>query len=442
MNKPYKHHYVPQFLIKKFSANDNGGNKNDYFPVFLHDLEKFKVAKTTPNNILYEKYFYSFSLSKLKNFVKFITEQGIDIELFHKFGFSLNYEKIWDGLDGHISKIYNVINETNYHSANLAPIPLFFAVFYFRTLKSYKQGIAMTSSLSQKMKSILNLSDDKLKEIAGEELNDDENKDFFYHNIFIEKKTLEYFVPFSPIILESDNHFILGDTPVVLLNMYNDNIIGNGPAKKGTFCLSPISKNLTLLLLPIDFYDLLIDRDMKIKASKNIYDCVTKTTLNKKYSKELLNYLIHSVFKIREKSGAIIRYKCNKNDVALLNFLQIANSDRFIISSNDILDTIKKHFRNYPDLKRRNELLTQAYLKISENKEENIYKKIREKTIDGGEMIYHTYHYPISINNIKNYNKTLIFKIQKVCRIKDDMENYINTLTPNSELLLLSKVPF
>jgi hypothetical protein len=139
------------------------------------------------------------------------------------------------------------------------------------------------------------------------------------------------------------------------------------------------------------------------------------------------------------KSDTIIRYKCDKNDVALLNFLQVANSDRFVIAPNDIFDTIKEHFRNYPDLKRRNELLVQAYLKIGENERENIYRNIHEKTIDDGETIYHTYHYPININDFKNYNKTLIFKIKKVCRIKDDMENYINTFTPGGELLSVPK---
>jgi len=410
--KPIKHHYVPQFIIRKFCNDDTTS-------IFVFDTLRKETFSQSPSNILYEKYLYSFDLSGLRKYKAYINSKGLpDIYYSAK----MIYENKMSEIDHKISHIYNFINNDSISYDENALLILFFAINYFRSLKIYENQRHGSEFFTQQIFKSLrehNVSEDEIEKYYNEKMTEDEIKLLFYETIFSStNELLEFFYDYFCIILESNNQFILGDTPFTCLNLYRDDINNNGPGKNGAFFIGSISKNLNLLLLPRHLPQSLINTYDDININNvDPYDIISKVKIKKDFSKQLLMDTMRMIIPENDINKiSLIHYKCNNEDVEVLNNLQIMNSYRFIISEYNISEKLNKFFLQNKELNNRNTNILSEFYKIDESKSHFIYSN-KAKLTESDEILQR-YHKPeINLYRSKNFHKSLLYKIQQCARL-------------------------
>lgn len=410
---PVKHHYVPQFVIKKFLPDDSS-------PAYVFDSRRCKTFIQSPSNILYETYLYSFNLSGLREYKSYIHRKGLSDQYYAAM---MIYENKMKDIDGKTSQIYHFLNRDIISYEESALLILFVSINYFRSLKvyeSHKHGSEFFVKNIQNGMKKQGFSGNHTEEYCKDKMTEDEIKLLFFNSIFSSKKELlNQFSEYYCLLLESDGQFTLGDTPFICLNLYRDDLNNNGLGKNGAFFIGAISKNFNILLLPRYLPSLLMDILDSIESSNsNPYDIMGKIQIKNTFAKKLLIDIARSITpESSNKMINLIHHRCNKEDIDVLNFLQIINSNRFIISGNDISKYLANIFLHNQDLNYRNCNCITEYYKTAETNEHYIYSKIISSN-DQNDIIQRYHKKEINIYRTKNFHRSLLYRIQQASRLR------------------------
>jgi len=432
---PINHHYVPQFIIRKFQSDDSSS-------VYVFDCVTQKSFTQSPKNILYGKFLYSFNLSCLREYEIYIKEKGLSSDYLAA---KMVYENKMKDVDGKISNIYNFIHKDKITYEENALLILFFAINYFRSLKNYenqKHGSELLVHYIRKSMKEHGLSEQQIETYQNDKLTEDEIKLLFYETIFSSKKDfIKSFYEHYCIVLESDNQFILGDTPFICLNLYRDDINNNGPNKNGSFFIASISKNKNILLLPRYLpLSLMTTYDEIESNDKNPYDIISKIKVKKHFAKKLIIKIMNLITPETSNNNlmSLIHYQCSDEDVEVLNQLQILNSIRFIVSENDISQYLIHFFKKNKNLKERNHNIVTEYYKIEETDRYTAYsKKINNHIHD--EILQRYHKEIINIYRSKNYTRSLLYKIQQASRLSIINKSIPGNVDHESPIIYINK---
>ncbi|MGL1894613.1 MAG: DUF4238 domain-containing protein [Spirochaetaceae bacterium] len=429
INKDFRHHYVPQWLIKKFCKDDHIPKNDDDFPVSVYDCDKSKSFNNIPRRILYKKYLNSIDLNNLTNFIEYLKNNGEDVEIFKLLNYTAEYEHIWERFDRITSMIYNIIdNKTKITIDDRANISFFFSGSYFRTLKIFKRAKDKVSTIRNLLQDNLRFTESEIDTYLGVDSTLDDEKYSMYKFLFENKDTFQYFTDYLPIVLYTKSEFILGDNPVILLNFYHDNINNNGLANEGTFAVTPIDKHRSILMLPTNYLDMILNNYDLAIAGNILYDNFTGEEISNSDVINKIDYIIKKLFSPESIGIPLVQYKCNIRDVEFLNYLQIANCDRFLISSDNKKEMINNYFTSYPELIDRNNICSDLYIKTGSDQKIEIFQKIKNNEIinEKCDFMPHVYNLNLKYTNFSKLYRTIIYKIQKIARVSINPNPLLN----------------
>ncbi len=422
--REFRHHYVPQFLIKNFSIEKGKRKNDDDYPIYIYDTIQDKSRIDIPRNILYKSFLNSIKIEQIRDFVEYYEKEGGDIDILKSMRMTAGYEDAWSRFDSYVSTLYKEIDKNDADVELRALISFFIAGSYIRNIKYinrfefHNQFIKdQYYNYAAKFKSEYNF--------ANEILNDDELKYLYYQSVFIDKESFQLFTDFFPVLLLSNSEFIMGDNPVVILNFYKDYINCIGVKENGIFSVTPINKEKAILLLPLYFIDMILDIKEVLERKKSCMDVTTGLTIDNENIIRIANQVISSILESSNKYDQfpLVRYQCNKRDVELLNFLQIVNSNRLVLSHIPPDDLVKDYFNKKPSLKKRNQHEKNRYLKTGEVSDYEIFEigNSSDKGVENKDALFHIRENKVYYNDLDGFYRTIIFKIQKSTRVGFEM---------------------
>jgi hypothetical protein len=303
-NKPKKHHYVPQSILKKFSINDEEKQ------IFIYDKQETKSYLSSIKNAGSENEFYSIPINDNK----------------------IILESIFSRNDDNVAHIINKIIKseslevlTANDRYDLAAIT---ATQYLRT----KMRRTSLIDLTEKLPLILEkngISPDYIKNLKKITL---EESKFISIILLAEiEPYIQALINKSLLLLKSpsENPFFISDNPIVFHNSFPYGEIGMDV--RGIEIYFPITKTLS-----VAFYC----KSIGLKL---------KRILQNKDNLPNINYkLLENIFNGIENLNAI---EPSKDHIDFMNSLQVTSSSRFIYSNKNNFSLVKDILKINPECK-------------------------------------------------------------------------------------------
>lgn len=305
---PKKQHYVPQFLLKRFSF----GNKNH---IYVFDKKNKKSFKSSVRDCASENGFYNLNI----NGEKYTLEYKLS-----------ELESICS------STIKNICRNESLEHIHYGDRTILYAFVANLLTRVKKQRVAL-EQISALMDNFLTKENpavnkiDDLKKI-DDELIESQHIKFMAENMpeFIERLSDKKIAIFRA---PKGSNFVISDNPVAIYNHWPQEYRGNqGISLPGIEIQLPISNKLCLSFICPHLYDELENLQRRVKA---------KSIIN-------INTLPGDVLISSVQNGCAVELETE--NVVFINSLQISDSLNYIYSSNDDFRLAEKILKDYPGL--------------------------------------------------------------------------------------------
>lgn len=303
-------HYVPKFILKKFSS----GKKPK---IWAFDKSNDKVFKTNVKNIASEKGFYEFIIPEIESSETVSMEKHLS-----------SIEAMASPVFKKICSDKNLKDLTKEHGSIMM---LFVTVQFVRTKEYRERFVGLGETIKEKAKSI-GATNTQIDDLIG---NDEENKTLIGLSAF---NNINYFLPrFADkawLLFETtmDAPFYISDNPVVLHNEIDYSPYGSlGISVKGIEIYFPISSTLCLVIYCPSIADKIMEMAERIERLNGmpVLDEVMQSTVD----------LAHGL-----RNGTSI--SINTKHVKMINSFQVTFSTRYVYNEDGNFDLVKEMISN------------------------------------------------------------------------------------------------
>jgi len=301
-------HYVPQFLLNNFTSGESG-------QLYAFDKQTGKVFVTVPRNVASEKGFYDY-----------LGENAVD------------------SIDSHLTELDTTcapIIEQIVTQQTLAGLSKadrtwlsFFVVLQMVRTRYTKEILRQVSRSIEDH--ILRLGGNPKEADGFEPISEDNLGQHFTQFLARSPQLVEYLIDKSWLLLSASepSSFLTSDQPVTFSNSIHKDPNTLGLDVEGIEIYTPLSSKLTLLIACRSY-------EMRLRSYyKNIewFEDITKHDQLLVKPPKLDRTYVEMMMNGYDTGDAV---GCSSENVTLVNYLQVANSVRFVFNSTDNFDLVR-----------------------------------------------------------------------------------------------------
>lgn len=302
-------HYVPRFLLKNFAT----GKKPQ---VFVYDKSNDRQFKTNIKNIAAETGFYDIEVGDGR--------LTLEPKLGH---LETNASSV-------IKKIVGTKSLQNLDEQDVAVLAVFLAVQFVRT-KEHRLRFEHVGELLRERLSAMGATEENIAELTESQHGVPEDKMIGFQSIIKSDEFVPHFLNKQWALFETtiDNPFYISDSPITLHNELDHGLYGNiGLGVKGIEIYFPLSSTLSLgLLCPSIGEEFQKGYDNIKFLDKNLPGMADAIMKKSKTARAFCEGL---------RNGTAIQLV--KDNVTMMNSLQVMYSSRFVYCEDDGFNLIKQ----------------------------------------------------------------------------------------------------